>query len=81
MIDYGKVKSSLYPQEIEFTPEFVFVSSDIQERETTLDDNTFIEYEYEYVRYTKDEYIQLIAAKNNTLAEELEATKILLGVD
>lgn len=81
MINYGKVKSDLYPPKIEVTPDYVFISSDVQTSEKDFDGETRVEYEYNYTRYTKDEYIQLIAAKNDDLSEELEATKILLGLE
>lgn len=81
MIQYGKVKSSLQPQQVEMTSDYVFISSNITSSEETIDNQTYTIYEYDYTRYTKDEYIRYIAATNEELAEELEATKILLGVE
>lgn len=84
MINYGQVKSSIRPQEIEITSNKVFVASNIQEYQETIDDKIITGYKYDYVCYSKDEYILLMAQNNNdiiTLREELEATKILLGVE
>lgn len=84
MINYGRVKSSLRPQEIEITSDKVFIASNIQEYQDTIDDKTINGYQYDYISYTKDEYILLMAQNNSdiiTLREELEAAKILLGVE
>ena len=85
MINYGRTKSATMPQPIEYTNTSVFVASNISPYEETINDTTQTGYEYDYVSYTKDEYIDLISAQNQatiaTLQEELQATKILLGVE
>ena len=84
MINYGQTKSSIRPQEIEITSDKVFIASNIQEYEETLDGHTNTGYIYNYVCYSKDEYILLMAQNNIDVAalrEELEAAKILLGVE
>jgi len=85
MINYGKVRGSELPQEIEFTSDYVFVASNITPYEETIDNKSVSGYEYDYIAYTKDEYIQLVIAKNTAtiqeLEEELQAAKILLGVE
>lgn len=84
MINYGQVKSSFRPQEIEITSDKVFVASNIEEYQETIDDIQITGYKYDYTCYTKNEYI-LVLAQNNiditTLREELEAAKVLLGVE
>lgn len=82
--NYGRVKGSQEPQKITVTSDYVFVATNIQPYEKTIDDKIFSGYEYDYTRYTKDEYIQLMAEnsdKISELADQLEATKILLGVE
>ena len=84
MTNYGKVKSSFRPQEIELTADKVFVASNIEEYQETIDNKEIIGYKYDYLCYSKDEYILLIAqnsANVSELREELEATKILLGME
>lgn len=84
MINYGKVKSSVRPQEIEITSDKVFIASNIEEYQETIDDKEISGYKYDYICYSKDEYILLMAqnaAEITTLREELEAAKILLGVE
>ena len=81
MIDYGIVHGSKVPTPVEFTPNYVRVATDIQPYTETVDDSTIQGYQYHYVQYTKDEYLLLLLSQVDTLADELEATKILLGVD
>lgn len=85
MINYGKVRSSERPQESEITSEYVFVASNIEPYEAVIEDKTISGFEYDYIAYTKDEYIQLIISQNSQtiseLEDELRAVKILLGVE
>ena len=84
MINYGQVKSSFRPQEIELTSNKVFVASNIEEYQDIIDGKEINGYQYNYTCYSKDEYILLMAQNSSditTLREELEAAKILLGVE
>lgn len=85
MINYGKIRGSSRPQEIEITPTSVFIATNIQEYEKVLDDYNIHEYEYDYLCYDKDEYITVMTINNKhaieELSEELNAAKILLGVE
>lgn len=78
MIDYGIVRSTIKPDKIEIDEYSVWVNSDIQEIEVQLENETHIEYEYNQVRYTKDEYIKLIDEKNTTLESQLTDTQLAL---
>ena len=85
MINYGRVKSKKSPPNIEITPDYVYAALNIQTLEEEVDGVTETIYTYDYVSYTKDEYISTITAENaraiDELNDELAATKILLGVD
>lgn len=85
MINYGRVKSSNRPEELEITETSVFIASNIEEYEEELEGKTISGYEYDYTAYGKDEYLTTVALQNiqaiEELQDELEATKILLGVD
>ena len=85
MINYGKVRSSEIPQEIQITTDYVYVASNIEPYELLNEDKVLIGYEYDYIAYTTDEYIQLIVSENaktiSELEDELSAVKILLGVE
>ena len=81
MTNYGKMNSTERPSAIKITDTMVFVADNIQPYEKVLEGKTFYGYTYDYKSYTKDEYILLIAQKSNELEEELQATKILLGVE
>ena len=76
-----KVRSSIQPQAIEFTSTSVLVASDITPYEEEVDGRTLSGYEYNCTEYSKDEYMALQATKISSLEQELQAAKILLGVD
>lgn len=76
-----KVQSSVQPQEIEITPDAVFIAKNIHEYTTNIDDHIQTGYEFDCIEYTKDEYLIVQNEKIATLEQELTATKILLGVD
>ena len=81
MKSYGKVQSLNQPQEIEIKEEKVFLASNIQPYTTVIEDKEESGYEYDYVEYTKDEYIKLLSQQSQRLEEELAAAKVLLGVE
>ena len=88
MTNLGKQRGQAVPKAIEITNDYVFIASNVQPYTETMDDQTVSGYEYDYVRYEKNEYIEALvqdnslnAAKIAQLEEELAATKILLGVD
>lgn len=81
MINYGQMKSTARPQPITMTETMVFVASNIQPYEQVLEGVTFNGFTYDYVGYTKDEYLTIQSQAIADLEEELRATKILLGVE
>lgn len=81
MKNYGKVQSLNQPQEIEIKEDKVFIASNIQSYTIEVEDKEENGYEYDYVEYSKDEYIALLSQQSQQLAEELAAAKILLGVE
>lgn len=78
MIDYGKVRGTVKPDEVEIDEYSVWVNSDIKEIDVQLEDEIHTEYEYNQVRYTKDEYIKLIDERNTTLEAQLTDTQLAL---
>lgn len=78
MINYGTVRSTLKPDKVEIDEYSVWVNSNINEVEVQSEDETHVEYEYNQVRYTKDEYIKLIDEKNSTLESQLTDTQLAL---
>ena len=81
MKNYGIVYGSTEPQTIEITPTSVFVASNIEPYEEQIDGTTISGYKYNYVEYTKDEYLLQQTNDIATLQEELAAAKVLLGVE
>ncbi len=78
MIDYGAVRSTVKPDKIEIDEYSVWVNSDIKEIEVQSEDESHIEYEFNQIRYTKDEYIKLIDERNTTLESQLTDTQLAL---
>ena len=93
MVNYGVVRGDKSPELVEINVTGVYVASDIQpyEEEIVDDDNntrTMSGYQYNYILYTKDEYLVILTKKNAELdqknaelEDELQATKIILGVE
>lgn len=80
MIDYGKQKSTVEPQELELTETKVFVASNITpvNESGTEEQPGFTGYEFDLVEYDKDEYIKLQAEKNDALEVQLTQTQIAM---
>lgn len=78
MIDYGRIRSTIKPEEKVIDDFSVWINTDIQEVEVTHEDDTLIEYEFNQVRYSKDEYIKIIDDKNANLETQLTDTQIAL---
>lgn len=81
MTNLGIQYSSVEPQAIEMTDKFVFVAKNITPYSKTIEERTINGYSYEYIQYTKDEYMLAQNTKIDALEQELAAAKILLGVD
>lgn len=78
MVDYGAVRSTVKPDEVEIDEYSVWVNSDIKEIDVQSEDESHTEYEFNQVRYTKDEYIKLIDERNTTLESQLTDTQLAL---
>lgn len=78
MIDYGAVRSTVKPDKVEIDEYSVWVNSDITEIVVQSEDKSHTEYEFNQVRYTKDEYIKLIDEQNTTLESQLTDTQLAL---
>lgn len=81
MINYGLTKSFERPKSIEVTANAVFVASDIEPCVLDVNNQDVAGFQYNYRSYTKDEYMALQNEQITELAQQLEAAKILLGVD
>lgn len=77
MIDYGKQKSTVRPEELELTETKVFVSSNITEvnEDGTDGQPGFTGYEFDLIECDKDEYIKIQAEKNESLQNQVEVTQ------
>ena len=80
MIEYGKQKSTVRPEELELTETKVFVNSNITEvnEDETDGQQGFTGYEFDLIEYTKDEYIKIQAEKNAVLEQQVTDTQLAL---
>lgn len=79
MKDYGKTRSTVRPDAVVIDDNSVWVHSDITEiTEQTGDEQEFVGYEFNMIQYDKDEYILMMAEKNQTLEKQVTDTQIAL---
>ncbi len=79
MIDYGKVRSTVKPDEIVIDEFSVWQHTDIQEiSENVGEENEFVGYEFNMVQYDKNEFILKQAKENAELSEQITQTQIAL---
>lgn len=80
MMNYGKQRSTVKPPETEVTNDKVYVAYNIVPITEPCIDNFpgFEGYEFDYIEYEKNEYIQLLAEKNNTLNQQLLNMQMML---
>lgn len=76
MVNHGKQRSTVKPNEIELNELKVFVASNIVD--VIEDESEFTGFEFDLVEYGKDEYIRLQAEKNIDLENQLEDTQFAL---
>ena len=72
MINYGVVQSRTLPKAVEITPDYVYVANNITSHDSIMEDVSVKTYEYEYIQYTKDEYISHITEENAQKIASLE---------
>ena len=81
---YEHTYSMNRPQEIETTSTKVFVASNIEEVTLEVEEKAINCFSYTLAEYDKDEYLDLLFKQQTDIAalqEELQAAKILLGVE
>ena len=57
MINHGTQYSAVRPKEIEMTENSVFIATNITPYSKEIEDHTINGFQYNYIQYTKDEYI------------------------
>lgn len=78
MTIYKNVRSSVCPEAVRFDEKSVWVAENIKEVELELEGESYVEYEFDQTRYSKDEYIKLIDEKNTMLEAQLTDTQLAL---
>lgn len=78
MINYGKISSTVKPEQLEVDEYSVYVNTDITEITVEFDGETHTEFEFNQVRYTKDEYIKLQAEQLSAQDAQIVDTQLAL---
>ena len=80
MINYGKQRSTVKPEELELTETKAFVSSNVKEVNEPETDGQlgFTGYEFDLIEYDKDEYIKIQAEKNTDLENEITQAQVAM---
>lgn len=79
MVDYGRVRSTVKPESIVIDDFSVWRHTNIQEiSENVGEENEFVGYEFNMIKYSKDEFILQQAAQNAELGELMNT---ILGVN
>lgn len=78
MNDYGMVRSTAKPEPKTIDEYSVWANTDISEIQVDIEGETHTEYEFHQVRYSKNEYIEMIDDKNDELNTLVNT---ILGVD
>lgn len=79
MINYGKVRSTVEPEPIVVDEFSIWVYSNIKPIEEKDEQVSFNGFEYDLVRYDKDEYIKILSEKNIKLESQLTETQLALA--
>ena len=78
MVDYGRIRSTVKPEE-QVVDEFsVWVNTNIQEVKVDHDGDVHTEFEFNQVQYSKDEFIEMISEQNKELNHLMNT---ILGVN
>jgi len=80
MINYGKTYSDERPEEVDVKETMVFVASNIEEvpAPDPEGEGPKTQYEFDYVGYTKDEYIKLMTDTNTEMNAQLLDAQLAL---
>ena len=79
MINYGLVRSTVKPETKEIDAYSVWINTNIREIQVQHEeDDAHIEYEFDQVQYSKDEYIKMIDDKNTELEATITDTQLAL---
>jgi len=80
MINYGKTYSDERPEEVDVKETMVFVASNIEEvpAPDPEGEGPKTQYEFDYVGYTKDEYIKLMTDNNSDMNAQLLDAQLAL---
>lgn len=82
MIDYGRIRGTVRPEEKVIDEYSVWINTDVTEVEIVDECGKRIEYEFAQKRFTKDEYLKMLIEDNSVAELEnavLELAEIIGG--
>ena len=71
MKELGIQKSVVKPQDAEILETKVFLASNIEEVTEIIGEEEFNVFQFELTEYSKDEYIQILSTKNQSLESQI----------
>lgn len=78
MTDYGRIRSTVKPEPLELDEYSAYVNTDITEITVEEDGETSVEYEFNQIRYSKDELIKLQAEQLASQSAQLTDAQLAL---
>ncbi len=75
---YKNVRSTVCPEHLFIDEKSVWVAENIKEVELELESESYVEYEFDQTRYSKDEYVALLSNKNAGLEVQVTDTQLAL---
>lgn len=78
MKDYGRIRSTVRPEPLELDELSAYINTNISEITVEYDGEAHTEYEFNQVRYSKDEYIKLQAEQLAAQDTQIVDTQLAL---
>lgn len=78
MKNHGRVRATTSPEAVCVDENSVWVAEDIQTIAVQDEQGERTEYEFSLIQYTKDEYIQALIERNQTLEGDIISTQLAL---
>lgn len=79
MIWHDEVYASEKPKLVEIYETKVFVNSNFEQVEKEVEEGVIAEWRFSQEEYSKDEYIEMIASRNNMLEQSLIDTQLAIA--
>lgn len=81
MEKYEKVRSTIKPESFTIDDYSVWINTNITRIEENIGEDKFIGFEYTQIRYTKDEYIEIINKETQQNKADIDYLSMMTDVD